>query len=405
MILSILRKTTYPFFIPGGMLLTLALTAGRHPSVAVPLDPLLPSLPYLLALLGVLIGWRFHRWRMMYAVVALTLAGEALGHFPETLRTPLLHAALAFLLPLNLALVALGRGGSLTPARGAIAFTLLSVQAAALAWLRQHPGATVAAWFREPWPAHPFPYALALPHPAQAALLLALLIAGAAFARRPTAMEASFVWALAACGIALEQAARGTAPSLLFATAGAILVGGLLENSHFLAYRDDLTRLPARRAFNEACRRLGPRFAVAMVDIDHFKKINDTHGHDVGDQVLRMVAARLGSGVKRGTVYRYGGEEFAILYPGRTLEEISDSLETLRARIAGATFAVRAPGRPRRRPPAPVPSRGKGRNLKVTVSIGAAEGGGRKSPPEATVKSADKALYRAKRAGRNRVCH
>ena len=73
-----------------------------------------------------------------------------------------------------------------------------------------------------------------------------------------------------------------------------------------MAYHDELTGLPGRRALNEALLRVGSRYAVAMVDVDHFKHFNDAYGHEVGDQVLRMVAAQLDRGGRQSAVPRQG---------------------------------------------------------------------------------------------------
>src|SRR2546426_9194380 len=97
-----------------------------------------------------------------------------------------------------------------------------------------------------------------------------------------------------------------------------------------MAYEDTLTGLPARRALNEALLRLGGQYSVAMIDVDHFKRINDRHGHDVGDQVLKMIAAKLAQVSGGGKAYRYGGEEFAVIFPGRKAEECLADVEALR---------------------------------------------------------------------------
>ena len=99
--------------------------------------------------------------------------------------------------------------------------------------------------------------------------------------------------------------------------AGVILIVALLAESHRLAFRDTLTGLPGRRALEERLRSLGGRYAVAMVDVDHFKKFNDTHGHDIGDQVLKLVGARLAEVGGGGIAFRYGGEEFSRALPRR----------------------------------------------------------------------------------------
>src|SRR5437879_6962780 len=122
-----------------------------------------------------------------------------------------------------------------------------------------------------------------------------------------------------------------------------------------MAYQDGLTGLPGRRAFAEALLRLGGQYSVAMVDVDHFKRFNDTYGHDVGDQVLKMVAARLGGVGGGGASYRYGGEEFAVLFPGKAAAQAEPAMEEVRQRIERSTFTVRGRVRPRARPDKPPP--------------------------------------------------
>ena len=139
-----------------------------------------------------------------------------------------------------------------------------------------------------------------------------------------------------------------------------------------------------------------------MVDIDHFKRLNDRHGHDVGDQVLRMVGARLARVGGGGTAFRYGGEEFAVLFPGKSAKDAEPHLEQLRRAIADHPFAVRGPSRPKRKPPKKQKAKG-GRRLKVTVSLGVADRNARRPHHEQVMKAADRALYRSKKAGRNRL--
>jgi diguanylate cyclase (GGDEF)-like protein len=273
------------------------------------------------------------------------------------------------------------------------------------------------------------------------------------------------LWALVAAFFCFQVGGVGTAATAYMATAGLILVSSIIENSYFLAYHDELTTLPARRAFNEAVLRLEDSYAVAVVDIDHFKKFNDTYGHETGDQVLRLVSAKLASVTGGGRAYRVGGEEFAIVFPGKSVKEVQPHLELLRSVIEVSQFHVRG-GHERRRSGAPLPSsrhpddkgeRGQSpaarsneaarqnvidqnlglrerRNvdrradtrrprpakrrspptsissadpgdapLSVTVSIGVAQPDAKALAPEQVIQAADKALYRAKQAGRNRV--
>ena len=122
-------------------------------------------------------------------------------------------------------------------------------------------------------------------------------------------MESGFFWALLTAVIALSQNKEHFV-TVYFATSGLILVISLIETAHAMAYQDELTSLPGRRALKEYLLKLGNEYTIAMLDIDHFKKFNDTHGHDVGDQVLRMVASKLVGFSGGGKAFRYGGEEF-----------------------------------------------------------------------------------------------
>ena len=133
-------------------------------------------------------------------------------------------------------------------------------------------------------------------------------------------------------------------------TAGLILVFAVLEHGYDIAYRDELTGLPGRRAFNNVMEQLGGTYAIAMCDVDHFKRFNDTYGHDVGDQVLRMVASKLSQVGGGGRAFRYGGEEFLVVFRGRSAGEAEPFVESLRRSIADAGFVLRSPDRPERKP-------------------------------------------------------
>jgi diguanylate cyclase (GGDEF)-like protein len=157
------------------------------------------------------------------------------------------------------------------------------------------------------------------------------------------------------------------------------------------ASTDALTGLPNRRYFDEFCgllarrRRSGDAVGVLMIDIDHFKALNDTHGHATGDQVLRAVGGAIVSAVREDDVpARFGGEEFVVLLRNPGLDIAFEVGERVRAAVAAldvARFGV--PG--------------------VTVSVGVAVSGHPDQPIDELIGLADQALYRAKRAGRDRV--
>jgi diguanylate cyclase (GGDEF)-like protein len=93
----------------------------------------------------------------------------------------------------------------------------------------------------------------------------------------------------------------------------------MMGTSYDMAYRDELTGLLGRRALNDRLKGLARQYVIAKMDVDHFKKYNDTHGHDIGDEVLKMVARQIGAVGGGGTAYRYGGEEFCVVFAVKTL--------------------------------------------------------------------------------------
>lgn len=149
---------------------------------------------------------------------------------------------------------------------------------------------------------------------------------------------------------------------------------------------------------------LGGKYTIAMLDIDFFKKFNDTYGHKVSDQVIRFIALIIKNVSGGGKAFRYGGEEFTVIFPGKGLEEAVPHLEDLREAIARRAFTLRGKDRPRKKPGQVNPGRGSTKKVHITVSIGVSEKDHRAYTPDDVVAAADGALYLAKRQGRNRVC-
>ncbi|WP_286271990.1 GGDEF domain-containing protein [Thalassotalea hakodatensis] len=172
-------------------------------------------------------------------------------------------------------------------------------------------------------------------------------------------------------------------------------------DSYYLAYRDELTTIPSRRALNQYALSLGRRYCVAMVDIDHFKKFNDSYGHDIGDQVLKLVAAKLATVGEGGKAFRYGGEEFTLIFPRKTIEGATPELERIRQLIADYKIIIRHPVRKSKKARGSKPTE-QTKTVSVTVSMGVSAREDKQSF-EQVVKVADQALYRAKKKGRNNV--
>jgi len=178
----------------------------------------------------------------------------------------------------------------------------------------------------------------------------------------------------------------------------------IVIDAYFLAYRDDLTSLPSRRALNQLALSLGRKYTVAMLDIDHFKKFNDTYGHDIGDQVLKLVAAKIGNVSGGGKAFRYGGEEFTIVFPRKTLEQALPELEAVREAIQDYDIVIRQPQRKTKqdRSTKKNSKQSDKKTVKVTISIGVAIRTNKQSF-EQVLKLSDQALYKAKKKGRNNV--
>ncbi|MDO6505366.1 GGDEF domain-containing protein [Colwellia sp. 4_MG-2023] len=188
--------------------------------------------------------------------------------------------------------------------------------------------------------------------------------------------------------------------TLIAIVMSALYLLAVSTDSYYLAYRDDLTGLPTRRALNQLALSLGRKYTVAMLDIDHFKKFNDTYGHDIGDEVLKLVATRMAEMRSSGKIYRYGGEEFTVVFPRKTAEQAIPELDKLRQSIANYDMVIRSDKRTDKK------SRNTKKNNNKTVNVAVSIGVAQREPKqsfEQALKNADLALYRAKKKGRNNV--
>lgn len=177
----------------------------------------------------------------------------------------------------------------------------------------------------------------------------------------------------------------------------------VLKDSFTMAFKDELTGIPSRRALMQYVQTLGRKYTVVMSDIDHFKKFNDTYGHDVGDEVLKLVAIKLDKVTGGGKTFRFGGEEFIIVFPRKTADEVVPFVEVVRLTIANYDIALRAKPRPPKPNKATAKKPVKEKIVKVTTSFGIAQRTKEHADFASIMKQADIALYAAKKAGRNCV--
>jgi len=351
----------------------------------------------------------FNRGRVLSGVLilALSCAGfdlasqqDASGHSWRTT-----YAAISILVPVNLAVLSFLQERGLATRFGARRLAAIALQVGAVFVLATGRPTIATSLLWSVLPGFGWLGSTAIPPLGMLTLTLGFAAAIAATFMRRSAIEAGLAGAIAAVGLAVHEVAVPLAFQMFLAFGGLMLAAGVLQEVFRLAFSDELTGLPSRRALNERLLALGDRHVIAMVDVDHFKRFNDHWGHDVGDQVLKMVAVHLERVDGGGRGYRYGGEEFAVVFGGRSARDVMPQLEAVRAAIEAYALAIRAPDR---RSDDHKVERGRTarterQSVSVTVSIGVAESDERNTTPESVLRAADAALYRAKEKGRNRV--
>jgi diguanylate cyclase (GGDEF)-like protein len=185
--------------------------------------------------------------------------------------------------------------------------------------------------------------------------------------------------------------------------AGLILLVNVIEKLYSFSASDDVTGLPTRRALRQDVKAPGPAYALAFVGVDHYADLYDRYGRDTSDRVSKRVAMHLGKTSVTGRAFRYGYEEFALVYTGRGRDEVLGDLEMLRSDIEDFRFELSpkahgngqagAPGYPAVR-------------WSLTVSVGVAELGEKRGWParySAVARAARGALHRGQKAGGNIV--
>lgn len=390
------------FALPIAVLAVSALLIRATPALPGLLEPLRLYGPYLALGAGLIVSVAFKRGRALFASLTLLLAYAGFAAFlPQGLPdfpARAVFAALWLFVPFNLALLAMLPERGALNSYGARRLILILIElSAALALLAGQYREFVAALYLQV----PEIGALASPIPQAgiAAIGIALAVTVASAVSTGGTIEAALAAATSAFAAACN--AVGTLePYGWFAAAGVIIVAGVLQDSYRMAFHDELTGLPGRRALNERLMGLDGEYAVAMIDVDHFKLFNDAWGHDAGDQVLKLVASRLRRAGGGGKAYRFGGEEFTIVFPGLRLPAALAHAEALRQDIESYRFDLRARRRDRRQG-----GDGEARSTSLTVSIGVAGTSAWLAEPAAVMHAADEALYRAKNGGRNRVAH
>ncbi len=390
-----------PAALPGFLASDSALTAlQRAPWIALPL-------------IGFL-GWQLNLSRILLISTGLLLGLEFMnrvqGFGALGLNSQDLALAVGPALPLGTLLVLLGREGKLLSERSGLRVFLALMPLVLLVGLAHHePQAfkTLAAWELVRDSGMRFPQMGLLAY-------LGLLIFAWRFAdRKIKPFAQALAWALIPILTGWESALtrHPTAPAehalihaMAYASASAILAHAVFAMYWQRVYVDELTEIPNRRALDEKLEQLKAPYAIAMVDIDHFKKFNDNYGHEQGDHVLRLVAAHI-SKESQARAYRYGGEEFCMIFEGWKTAEAAETADSIRASLGRREFKIRLPSTAREG--TNQKQRGKTRQrfetVSIYLSIGVAGPDKKHLSASDVIRLADQGLYDAKQNGRDQV--
>ena len=370
---------------------------------------ILDNLPYLACVVAVFMAYQFNRCRLLLASCGVAVFYWVVqSHLQVSLsESPAARVYLA----VSLALPLLSLYLLLLPERGiwnlyglisCLGFIFLGLTCALLgSWLPEANETAMSYYAARPVEGY------VLSRGATMLVGLVTLAGAVLLCLRNEEAEVALLGAFFALYLALALLYLEYISVAMCAVAGLCLVWGLLRGSHAMAYRDELTGLPGRRALNERLKSLGGGYAIAMLDVDHFKRFNDTHGHDVGDEVLKLVASRIRRVGGGGTAYRYGGEEFCVVFPRKAVADCMEPLQRVLEEIAAYKMSIRdqsmRPARSREGSARRGATRLQGSHVAVTISAGVAARNEDHPVVEAVVVAADEKLYQAKKAGRNRV--
>lgn len=352
---------------------------------------LLPFSPYVISALGIFISFFLNRLQPILLLSSLVMLNVALQYFLPAgsagLTADSLFPLLSILLPINLILWnSLPERGVHNYAYTSILMIVLLSQAYWVFWLMENLPLNYWVWLMKPSGIQGVELTMV---PLVVSIIIwFMLVARNALLSQPKVLDKTIVFVLVLMVVALNEMSQFGSVAWLTSIAALMILLSLVFDAHHIAYTDQLTGLPGRRALLESFLGLGRKYTIAMSDIDHFKTFNDRYGHDVGDSVLRTVAQTLAQ-TSVGRVYRFGGEEFTLVFSGKSAEQAKPLLETLRQAIE--TYPLK------------VISDGKETEVQVTVSFGVAEKTSAFKKPDEVMKAADEALYQAKKNGRNRV--
>ncbi|HMF85968.1 MAG TPA: GGDEF domain-containing protein [Nitrospiraceae bacterium] len=406
--LSLFWKSILAVLFPGGLIFLLAIGFLRPQGLPIWLQQPIAALPYIVFTFGLIFGWYFASSRMILSLLVLALADRAMVLFPSTdveqaALGQTIVAITAFLVPLNLLAFSIFKEDSLTTLRGLTRILLVLVQPFLLIWLCLPDQHDLASSFTREYVPSLYTEWTPIPQPALFAFATALLLHFIRFALRRDPLEGGAIWALVAIFVAYHTSRYGWQPTNFFMAGGLILFVTLFQSFYQQTYRDELTGIPGRLAYEEAIGQLGKRFSVAVISIDQLTQYANIHGKSVSQQILKLVAPRVHAACSGGQIFRTTGEELTVLFPGKSTTESMSTLETVRKTTEAINLILRGPDRVWQKERVTQKTGSRDRALPITLSIGVAEKVSDSATLTLVIKSAYRALYEAKGAGGNVV--
>lgn len=406
--LSLLWKSFLAVLFPGGLIFLTAIGFLRPQGLPMWLQQPIAALPYIVLTFGLIFGWYFASSRMILSLLVLALADRALVLFPttgtdQTTVSQTIVAITAFLVPLNLLAFSILKEDSLSTLRGVTRVVLVLVQPFLLLWLCLPDQHDLASSFAREYISSLYTKWTPIPQPALFVFATALVLHFTRFALHRDPLEGGAIWALCAIFVAYHTSRYGWQPTNFFMAAGLILFVTLLQSFYQRTYRDELTGILGRLAYDEAIGRLGKRFSVAVISIDQLTHYANTLGKPVSEQILKRVAPRVQAACAEGQVFRTTGEELTVLFPGKFATETLMTLESVRKTIEAIGLFLRGRDRVWENQRGTRKAGSRDRALPITLSIGVAEKLSDSATLSLVIKSAYRALYEAKGVGGNVV--
>lgn len=366
----------------------------------------LPYLPFVLLIIGMAMSIIFHLSRefnllLLFIIIYIAL-DKVIWHSVVKVDHQLAYLFIVALIPFNYVYNFFSRERGILNQYGFKKLIFITLQIFLVAWLLQLSEPDIKNFLTFSYFEHPLFKQTSISQPLLLVILISGLILFNSLIKTSKALSAGVFSSYISIISAMHFVQYPQLSTIFIILSELLIIVSITVHAYSLAYLDELTNLPSRRALTQSIASLGKRYTIAMLDIDHFKKFNDKYGHDIGDQVLKKLAAQLRQ-VRGGKPFRYGGEEFTILFPNKTIDEARLYCDNMCLNISNNPFMLRDKARPKTKKNNEQKKEAKAIPLTITVSVGLAERSDEYPKSKNVIKQADKALYKAKKNGRNQI--